>query len=96
MTVKAESKEEIYQGGRITETTNLTGKFKAGDKVIFTNEFGREFKLTILGFSVPNCNWTKGKNRLNEPLFIHLYGKNCELDGHAWWYPHGLSEIRKA
>jgi len=54
-------------------------RFKVGDKVIFTNDYGVQFKLEIVGF----------KNKLDE-VGPHRF---IYLNSDAWWFPHDPKEL---
>lgn len=66
-------KQKDYIKKELSQRPPVPCDFKVGDKVIFKNDYGVEFELTVLGFS----NGTILKNG----AFIHL-------DGGAYWFPH--------
>ena len=59
---------------------NIKCKFKLGDKVTFTNQYGVEFKdKTIIGFSHDGD--------------LHKYGNHIHIDTDAYWFPHKEEEL---
>jgi hypothetical protein len=56
--------------------------FKPGDDVIYTNDYGLEFPLTVVGFTpkVPDEGW-KG----------FIYVNSC-----SWWFPLKPASLRLA
>lgn len=65
----------------LTNEPQIETKFKVGDKVTFTNEYGLTFPgLRIIGFDKGNGSLFK-------------YGKHIYLDTSAYWFPHAESEL---
>lgn len=87
--------EEVYAEGFISKETNFATDFKAGDRVIYTNEYGAEFERTILGFSIPSNEWSKGENSSGEKLFIHMCENENTLGWGSWWFPRANKDFRK-
>lgn len=52
-------------------------KFKAGDRVIFTNEYGVRFQLTVTGYY----------SRPEEPCALYARGCRYFLDWACHWFP---------
>lgn len=56
--------------------------FKVGDAVIFTNDYGVEFDLRVVGFaSEPHTD-------CDDPRFVYL-------DSSCWWFSVKASSLRK-
>jgi len=51
---------------------------KVGDLVIFTNDYGVQFKLTVVGFCVPS--------ECLPERFIYL-------NDDSWWFPHKRDQL---
>lgn len=62
-------------------------KFKVGDKVTFTNDYGVEFhNLTVTGlYTKPDCECS-----------LYANGARYYLDTDAHWFPHKESSLRHA
>lgn len=57
-------------------------EFKVGDPVVFTNEYGVEFKLRVLGFDPEPVEREQGL------AFIYVF--KC-----AWWFAVPAATLRK-
>lgn len=58
--------------------------FAAGDRVIYTNDYGLKFDMDVIGFS---------KDASFYGRFIHLARHGRDVNGSAWWYPHAPHEL---
>jgi hypothetical protein len=71
---------EKYVKNSLSPDPPVDCKYKVGDKVIFTNDYGISFEdMEVIGFRVHDD--MKGR-------FIHLGD-----EGSAYWYPHGPGEL---
>lgn len=59
-------------------------KFKIGDPVIYTNEYGREWRRVVTGY------YARPKN----PCGLYANGARYFLNGDAHWFPHSERELR--
>lgn len=58
-------------------------KFKAGDPVIFTNDYGVSFRLRITGFYTPE-----------EPCTLYASGRRYMVDSSSPWFPVKESSLQ--
>lgn len=58
-------------------------KFKVGDPVIFTNEAGIEYPLTVTGLYQPDSTNT-----------MYATGRRYLLDSDSWWFPVPEASLR--
>lgn len=71
---------EEYIESQLSSEPPVSCDFKVGDKVIFTNYYGVEFELKVIGFSKDND--------------LFKYGNFIHLNSGAYWFPHKPSELR--
>lgn len=63
--------------------------FKIGDEVVFTNDAGVKFDLTVLGFAAePVYPLNVHPELYSEPRFIYVFTD-------AWWFPVAASRLTK-
>lgn len=60
-------------------------EFTIGQHVIFTNDYGLEFEMDVIGFS---------EDTSFQGRFIHTIVHGTDGKGSAWWFPHRPSELR--
>ena len=59
-------------------------KYKAGDRVIYTNPAGIQWDMKVIGFSTPSFD-----------RFIHLdFHAESNSSGAAWWSPHKEKDLK--
>ena len=64
-----------YIDGQLQQESPVLCKYKVGDLVTYTNDYGASFEeLTIIGFSKPDCHLLK-------------YGSFIHLDTGCYWMP---------
>ena len=69
-----------YIKDNLLDVSPVPCKFKRGDSVTFTNEYGVKFyNLKVVGFDTPSSDYLRGR-------FIHL-------NTSSYWFPHHESEL---
>jgi len=78
---------ELWEKFGLQKFPPVQCEFKMGQKVIFTNEYGLEFEMDVVGYS---------KDTEFYGRFIHTVTHGTDGNGSAWWFPHRPEELRKA
>lgn len=80
---------EFWKRFDLLETAPIECEYKIGEKVIYTNDYGLEFEVVIVGFSADEVMFGKyGK-------FIHFVVDLSNPRSSAYWMPHKKSDFRK-
>ena len=69
---------------KLSQISPIPSKYKIGDRVIFTNIYGIQWDMKIIGFSAPSFG-----------RFIHLdFHEESNSSGAAWWSPHAEKDLK--